>query len=261
MFILRCIHFTTARWKEPESGVRIGVYDPEKCVDTQLYLASNSPRRKELMALAKWEYRHLPVQVDENPLPGEEGGSYVSRVAASKALSAHPQAGRHGLVIAADTAVLGFGIDGNPAIFGKPTDADEAAAMLRSLRGRSHQVVTAISVLRTQDGMMMSDRCTTDVPMRAYGDAEIEAYVASGDPMDKAGAYAIQHAGFNPVKHLTGCYANVMGLPLCHLTRTLRNFGIHPQVDVPSACQTGLGYNCCVYQKILSEGIVETPQA
>jgi hypothetical protein len=90
--------------------------------------------------------------------------------------------------------------------------------------------------------------------MKRLSDVEIDAYVATGEPMDKAGAYAIQHAGFHPVENLAGCYANVMGLPLCHLVRTLKKLGIRPQVDVPSACQTGLGYNCHVYHEILREG-------
>ncbi|PWB49947.1 MAG: septum formation protein Maf [Anaerolineales bacterium] len=223
-------------------------------MNIHLYLASNSPRRKELISLVKWEYNHLPVEVDENPLPGEGGSDYVARIANAKAQSARHLARGNSLVIAADTAVLGSGTDGKMVIYGKPKDAQDAKDMLRALRGRSHQVMTAVTVLRTQDGMLVSDRCTTDVPMRAYGDAEIEAYVSGGDPLDKAGAYAIQHAGFHPVENLAGCYANVMGLPLCHLARALKKFNVRPQLDVPSACQAGLGYNCHVYHEILSEG-------
>jgi predicted house-cleaning NTP pyrophosphatase (Maf/HAM1 superfamily) len=114
-------------------------------------------------------------------------------------------------------------------------------------------VITAISIYRTDDGKMLGDSCTTDVPMRNYLDEEIDDYVNSGDPLDKAGAYAIQHEGFRPVEGLKGCYANVMGLPLCHLTRSLSRFGIAPQVDVPQACQAALGYDCPVYLDILNE--------
>ena len=93
--------------------------------------------------------------------------------------------------------------------------------------------------------------------MRKYDDAEIKDYVSSGDPMDKAGAYAIQHAGFHPVERLDGCFTNVMGLPLCHLTRQLSHIGITPQVDVPQACQAANGYNCPVYHKILIEYLLD----
>jgi predicted house-cleaning NTP pyrophosphatase (Maf/HAM1 superfamily) len=87
--------------------------------------------------------------------------------------------------------------------------------------------------------------------MRSYLDEEIELYVASGDPMDKAGAYAIQHRQFRPVNSLQGCYANVVGLPLCHLTRVLRKLDIHPVVDIPEQCQSMLDYDCSVFESYL----------
>ncbi len=96
--------------------------------------------------------------------------------------------------------------------------------------------------------------------MRNYREDEIDEYVASGDPLDKAGAYAIQHAGFHPVDGLKGCYANVMGLPLCHLVRSLSHFGVHPLVDVPSVCQGAFHYDCPVFMSILSETAWEVPQ-
>ncbi len=136
--------------------------------------------------------------------------------------------------------------------------------MLERLRGRTHQVLTALAVvrLRTEElaqraqarpskWRMECDLCVTDVPMRQYSAAEMEHYIASGDPMDKAGAYAIQHRGFHPVESLQGCYANVVGLPLCHLLRTLRKLGVDSQADLPAACQATLGYNCPVYQQVL----------
>jgi predicted house-cleaning NTP pyrophosphatase (Maf/HAM1 superfamily) len=89
------------------------------------------------------------------------------------------------------------------------------------------------------------------VPMRAYRDEEIRAYVDTGDPLDKAGAYAIQHRDFRPVTHLAGCFANVMGLPLCHLVRTMRKFGVTPSADVPNRCQAAVQYQCPVYGTIL----------
>ena len=98
---------------------------------------------------------------------------------------------------------------------------------------------------------MDTNMCITSVPMRDYSDQEIDEYVKTGDPLDKAGAYAIQHDGFNPVQNLQGCYANVMGLPLCHLTRTLKQFNVVPEVEIASACQNALTYSCPVYQQIL----------
>ena len=100
----------------------------------------------------------------------------------------------------------------------------------------------------------MTDVCVTDVPMRAYSDEEIEAYVATGDPLDKAGAYAIQHADFNPVIDMKGCYASVMGLPLCHVTRLLRQMEVATGADVPANCQSFLSYACPVFAEILRVG-------
>lgn len=210
-----------------------------------ILLASNSPRRKQLLALAGWPYCIQPAEIDETPLPGEPAEAYVLRLAESKARAAAGSA-EDGLVLAADTTVVDAGV-----ILGKPNDADQALAMLRQLRGRSHQVLTALAVLQSRSGRLLTDVCVTDVPMRAYTEAEIEAYVASGDPLDKAGAYAIQHAGFHPVASLAGCYANVVGLPLCHLARMLRTLGLPPQADLPQACQAALGYQCPVYEQIL----------
>jgi septum formation protein len=201
--------------------------------------------------MAGFGFKLLPVQVDETPLSGEQGVDYVKRIASQKALAASTHPGAQGVIISADTAVIGFSGDGALEIYGKPKDRAEAIRMLRRLRGQAHQVVTAISVFYIQDGTSWLELCTTSVPMRDYSDAEINTYVATGDPMDKAGAYAIQHADFHPVENLQGCYANVMGLPLCHLTRRLKRLGIFSKVDLPQACQAALGYNCFVYPEIL----------
>jgi predicted house-cleaning NTP pyrophosphatase (Maf/HAM1 superfamily) len=123
--------------------------------------------------------------------------------------------------------------------------------MLHQLRGRIHQVYSGIAAVK--EGKLYTDRCCTDVPMRDFSDEEIEAYIQSGDPMDKAGAYAIQHAGFHPVDDLQGCFANVMGLPLCHLSRTLRRFGYRLDVNVSEVCQNHIGYSCPVFSGILGD--------
>ncbi len=128
--------------------------------------------------------------------------------------------------------------------------------MLRQLRGRVHQVYTGIALLRLRDGNLLTDVCVTDVPMRTYRDEEIEAYVATGDPLDKAGAYAIQHANFQPVEIMKGCYASVMGLPLCHVTRLLRQMDVPPGADVPGKCQSFLNYECPVFAGILNGDLI-----
>jgi septum formation protein len=106
-------------------------------------------------------------------------------------------------------------------------------------------------LLRPSDGVLVTDLCVTEVPMRAYGDDEIDAYVATGDPFDKAGAYAIQNPGFHPVDALRGCYASVMGLPLCHLTRSLRKLDLAPGTDIARECQSALGYACPISSAVL----------
>jgi len=161
--------------------------------------------------------------------------------------------GENAVIISADTTV----VDGDE-ILGKPIDAVDAARMLRQLRGRTHQVYTGVAVhlphrhQQSRD-VLLTDLGAADVPMREYSDEEMDTYITSGDPLDKAGAYAIQHAGFHPVEMLKACYANVVGLPLCHLTRTLSKIGLDPDVNVPEACQSTLGYECPVYNLILRE--------
>ena len=215
-----------------------------------LVLASNSPRRRQLLSLGGWVFQVMPAQVDESPRPGEAAQGYVMRLAQSKAQEVASLAGVNYVVVAADTTVAAGG-----EILGKPSDPLQAEAMLRFLRGRIHQVFTALAALRVSDGALLTDWCVTDVPMREYRDDEIATYIASGDPLDKAGAYAIQHPGFRPVTELHGCYANVMGLPLCHLTRTLARWNIHPHTDLPQRCQAELQYNCSVFERVLSNKV------
>lgn len=216
--------------------------------EVRLLLASNSPRRRKLLALGGWEFDSTPSEIDESVLPAETPAAYVVRLAGEKVLASRGAAAPGQIVIGSDTTVV---IDGD--ILGKPADGTEAAAMLRRLRGRGHQVYTGIAALEPATGRMVTDLCITDVPMRAYTDDEISAYVATGDPLDKAGAYAIQHPGFQPVAGMAGCYASVMGLPLCHLTRMLRQFGTLPRSDLPGECQAFLSYDCPVYTEILEE--------
>lgn len=200
-----------------------------------LILASNSPRRKQLLSLAGWEFSVLPADVDETPLPAEKPDAYVLRLAESKARWVALSAPAQAYIIAADTAVVDQAA-GESLILGKPADADEAAWMLHRLRGKVHQVYTGLAILRMADESMWREVCVTDVPMRAYSAEEIAAYIASGDPMDKAGAYAIQHAGFHPVEAVRGCFTNVMGLPLCRVVQQVTALGYPPPVHLPFPC-------------------------
>lgn len=214
----------------------------------KLILASNSPRRRQLLALLGWDFQVVPAEVDESTREGESPSVYVRRLAECKARAVGLQAPTDAIIIAADTTVVD-----DDEILGKPVDAADAERMLSQLRAHSHQVFSALAVMRVADKELRVDYCVTDVPMRHYADAEIQTYIASGDPMDKAGAYAIQHAGFHPVDQLTGCYANVVGLPLCHLTRALHTVNMNSPVDVPALCQAALGYACPVFESILRE--------
>ena len=211
-----------------------------------LILASNSPRRRQLLALGGWMFGLDIADVDETRLPAEAPADYVRRLAEAKARAVLPRAREEHIIIGADTTVV---IDGD--VLGKPVDGQDARQMLTRLRGRTHQVFTGISILRASDGKVWTEVVITDVPMRAYSDEEIELYIESGDPMDKAGAYGIQNPNFQPVESMAGCYASVMGLPLCSLSVLLRHAGVPPRADVARNCQATLNYQCPVYRSFL----------
>lgn len=213
-----------------------------------LILASQSPRRQTLLSLIGFDFNVFPAIIDETPSPGESPQDYVTRLAALKAHKVNEKINPGKVVVAADTTVVH-----SNQILGKPRDAKEARTMLSRLRGQVHQVYTSIAVAVNRQ--ILFDLCDSDVPMRNYSDEELDRYILSGDPFDKAGGYAIQHAGFHPVVNFQGCFANVMGLPLCHLTRTLRKLDLSPNANVPAACQEHIGYQCGIYQKVLSEKI------
>jgi len=210
-----------------------------------LILASNSPRRRQLLALTHWGFVVSAADVDESQLENESPIDYVLRLAEKKARAVSADA--DSIILASDTTVVD-----RQDILGKPQDVTEATTMLTRLRGRTHQVYTGVALLRKSNDSLLTDLCVTDVPMRNYSDEEIRAYVATGDPLDKAGAYAIQHPDFRPVASMNGCYASVMGLPLCHVVRMMRQMGIQPHADVPLNCQKLLEYHCPVFDSILN---------
>ena len=186
-----------------------------------IVLASASPRRRDLLAALGVSFQVCPSNVDESPLPGETPLQTQHRITREKARCAQARlASEEALsslaapalptIIACDTTVL---LDGE--MLNKPADASEARSMLRRLRGRTHQVQSAI-VIR-QGEHEIADLVSSQVTMRNYTDDEIEAYIATGDPFDKAGSYAAQHATFQPIAQIRGCPLNVVGLALCHL--------------------------------------------
>jgi septum formation protein len=197
----------------------------------RLVLASASPRRRQLLTLLGIPFSTRPVAIDESQLERESPTDLVLRVSRTKA-NALCDVLRDELVVAADTVVV---LD--EQILGKPRDPDEARDMLRQLRGRSHVVYTGITVWQPRTWRLVNELASSAVFMRDYSDAEIDAYVATGDPLDKAGAYAIQHQGFAPVARMEGCWLTVMGLPLCHLRRALEAFGLVVPASVPGACR------------------------
>ena len=217
-----------------------------------ILLASTSPRRREILAQGGWPFTILPADIDERPLAGEDPRAYVLRLAAEKAQAAAgrlPPGSPQAAVIASDTTVA----DGS-LILGKPADAAEAFAMLARLRGRMHQVFTGVAVIRLRDAGLRVDACATGVTMRAYRDDEIRAYIETGDPFDKAGAYAVQHAGFHPVEAIRGCYPSVMGLPLCLVTRLLAELRIPRPNDVTATCLVDETRPCRVYEQAARAG-------
>lgn len=205
-------------------------------------LASGSPRRRELITSLGIQFAIIKSDVDETQYPGEPPLDYVRRLSVEKAEAAAAKAAP-GVVLAADTVVIlaadTIGVDEQGEILGKPVDADDAREMLRRLRGRDHLVCTAITVLRVEpDGILpktITELTCTTVTMRHYNDDEIDAYIASGDPFDKAGSYAIQNAAFHPVARIDGCYNNVVGLPLCAVKRALAAVG-WDGIDTPVEC-------------------------
>ncbi|HKZ54888.1 MAG TPA: Maf family protein [Anaerolineales bacterium] len=227
---------------------------PAAQTKTSITLASASPRRQELLALTGWPIEVRAVRVDEEPEHGEDPRALVKRLAQAKLRRALARGDDAPTILAADTIVVHDG-----QVLGKPADEQEAQRMLLRLRGKSHQVFTALALVDAHWNAPIIELCETTVPMRDFADAEAEAYVRTGSPLDKAGAYGIQDGEFNPVAldRMHGCYANVMGLPICHLVRAMRRLGHEPAADVPAACQAHTGYVCDVFPSILEGRMAE----
>lgn len=216
-----------------------------------IVLASQSARRKEFFRLLGLDFAADAADVDESENHADEPAQTVCRLSQLKARAValrHPQS----VVVGADTIVA---LDGQ--VLGKPADPADAVAMLRRLRNRVHFVYSAVTVIHPERGEA-TEWAETTVRMRDYTEEEMLAYVASGDPMDKAGSYAIQSPSFRPVEAIAGCYASVMGLPLCHLARAFWRLGEPIAAHVPRVCRAHTGFDCIVYPEFWP-GLPEIP--
>ena len=198
----------------------LGVNEPTPEKKAKIILASNSPRRKELLGkIGIEEFKIISPNVDESVEKNLSPSEIVERLSLRKALAAAKKAGPDDLIIAADTVVA---LDG--AVLGKPHDEADAFAMLSALSGREHHVYTGVTVLRGEEAVTQHEE--TAVTFRDIGPDEIRGYIATGEPMDKAGAYGIQERGALLVSGIHGDYFNVMGLPVFRLGRVLAQFGV-----------------------------------
>ncbi len=202
-----------------------------------LVLASSSPRRRELLTELGLPFRAIPSNAPEEQLPGESPTEMVRRLSLEKARLV--AAGlSEGYVVGADSTV----VFGREAV-GKPANAEDARQMLRKLRGTAHQVTTGLTVIDLKSGRAITDSLTSDVQLRNFSDAELEVSIASGTPMDKAGAYAVQDQEFRPARLTAGCYSNVVGLPLCRLAEMLGQLGC----PLPAFWPDSVGKKCLVH--------------
>jgi septum formation protein len=186
----------------------------------KLILASSSPRRAELLRNAGISFSVLTSAIDETPVPGELPSDMVLRLANAKAELVAARAVGPAIIIAADTTVT---LDGK--ILGKPCSSDDARRMLEQLSGRTHSVLTGVSLIRLPDAAHLEFVESTLVHFQPLTSEEISAYLSTGEPFDKAGAYAIQGRAARYIPRVEGCYFNVVGLPLARLVSALHNLG------------------------------------
>jgi septum formation protein len=184
-----------------------------------IYLASQSPRRRELLEQIQVKYQSIAVTVDETPQPHETPQNYVSRLAYAKAQAGHLVIKGAFPVLGADTTIV---CDGQ--LFGKPRDENHAKQMLRKFSGRSHQVITAIALVTDSKKKVKIN--TNNVYFRLLTDADIQAYIATGESLDKAGGYAIQGRASIFIERIEGSYSGVMGLPLYETATLFAEFGM-----------------------------------
>lgn len=203
-----------------------------------LLLASQSPRRREMITWLGLVAQTATADIDESPLPDERPKTMAVRLATAKARAVQVE-GSTMWILAADTIV-----DLARRPLGKPHDQGEARSMLWQLRQQPHDVHTGVALYNPTSGASTVRCVTTHIVMRDYTINEIQTYVASGDPMDKAGAYAIQNTVFHPVSRVDRCYANVVGFPFCAVANLLREWNVRLDVNFPALCADHFGYAC-----------------
>jgi len=186
----------------------------------KLILASSSPRRAEILANAGLPFSVLSSAVDESPYPGEAPAALVQRLANAKADLVTARAVGPAIILAADTVVV---LDDK--ILGKPSSTEDARHMLQQLSGRTHTVLTGVALVRLPDGERRQFIESTLVHLRPITDEELSSYLATGEPYDKAGAYAIQGQAGRYIPRIEGCYFNVVGLPLSRVLTELKTLG------------------------------------
>lgn len=187
----------------------------------RLILASNSPRRRELLQNAGFEFDVRPSGIDEIRLPEEPAERFARRLAHDKALDVASRSPFGSIVLGADTVVAA-----NGEIMEKPIDEADAKRMLHALSGRTHRVITGVCLVRAPETVLACTHETTAVTFRALTEEEVEAYVASGEPFDKAGGYAIQGLASRFVPRVEGCYFNVVGLPIPRVYEILQSIDL-----------------------------------
>ena len=215
----------------------------------KLILASKSPRRRYLLKQAGLSFSVIPSNIDEKALSRSDPESYVKTLAELKSKDISKRF-PESWVIGADTIVM---IDN--MILGKPDTKARARNMLTQLSGKSHYVFTGFCICCESKSKIHADIVKTEVVFKDLSDEEIKWYINTDEPFDKAGAYAIQHPVFSPVTNLQDCYASVMGLPFCHLLRTLQKMELPSGMDPRHICLNKLGYDCPVSQQILARDV------
>jgi len=224
-----------------------------KTMNVQFLLVSQSPRRRELLQLIGYPFSTAVAQADEESVTHPNPVVNVVETARLKTAVVFPQMDANiftpkTVLLAADTTVA---LDNQ--MLNKPADDHEARQMLLVLKNRRHEVYTGVVLVDSKSGQEMSFTSTAVVTMRNYSEVEMAAYIATGDPLDKAGSYAIQHPTFRPVASLKGCYLNVMGLPICELLLALSRWSIPMIADLIAVAQAHQQYPCPHFQELQAQ--------
>jgi len=190
-------------------------------MNKKIILASASPRRKELLKSMGLEFEVIPSEIEENIENESFSPKLIENLAAEKAADVAKRTNFTAIVIGSDTVVVI-----NNKILGKPKDKKDAFIMLKMLSGNTHQVISAIAVIDTETRKILKDSVVSDVTFKQLSDEEINAYIETGEPMDKAGAYAIQGFAGMFVKSINGCYSNIVGISVFKLAEMLKEFGV-----------------------------------